>query len=273
MRERKRHLLEIKRHLLDDAEELALVRLQGVHHAFCGRLQPLLGTRHGAGAGAAGVSHRSHACAHPCSTAGLAVLSDRDKVCNGRRATALPPPCTGTLGGRWARAWRKTKRCHAHPIAQPGGEHLPRQSTPIMCAQPGSVRVVCTRVRARVEPGATTGAREYTGSSSLTFPAPAHNHAELSGGNRHSAPCADVLGVTHRLPPLALDLCTGAASVSARRRSPVSAADPTARGVAASRASRKKDKNIIFFLHIARGKGGLWQVSEAPKYFWGTNQG
>ena len=162
--------------------------------AFCGRLQPLLGrrlqpllgTRHGAGAGAEGVSHRSHACAHPCSTAGLAVLSDRDKVCNGRRATALPPPCTGTLGGRWARAWRKTKRCHAHPIAQPGGEHLPRQSTPIMCAQPGSVRVVCTRVRARVEPGATTGAREYTGSSSLTFPAPAHNHAELSGGNRHS---------------------------------------------------------------------------------------
>jgi hypothetical protein len=129
-----------------------------------------------------------------------------DKVCNGRRATALPPPCTGTLGGRWARAWRKTKRCHAHPIAQPGGEHLPRQSTPIMCAQPGSVRVVCTRVRARVEPGATTGAREYTGSSSLTFPAPAHNHAELSGGNRHSAPGADVLGVTHRLPPLALDL-------------------------------------------------------------------
>ena len=89
-------------HLLDDAEELALVRLQGVHHAFCGRLQPLLGTRHGAGAGAEGVSHRSHACAHPCSTAGLAVLSDRDKVCNGRRATALPPPCTrhprGPLG-------------------------------------------------------------------------------------------------------------------------------------------------------------------------------
>ena len=179
----------------------------------------------------------SLACARP-------PLSDRDKVCNGRRATALPPPCTGTLGGRWARAWRKTKRCHAHPIAQPGGEHLPRQSTPIMCVQPGSVRVVCTRVRARVEPGATTGAREYTGSSSLTFPAPAHNHAELSGGNRHSAPCADVLGVTHRLPPLALDLCTGAASISARRRSPVSAADLSARRRRVAR--QEKGTNLSF---------------------------
>ena len=76
--------------------------------------------------------------------------------------------------------------------------------------------------------------------------------------------------VTHRLPPLALDLCTGAASVSARRRSPVSAADPTARGVAAwPRRARqeKKDKIIIFSLHIVTGTGGLWQVSEAPKYF------
>ena len=220
--------------------------------AFCGRLQPLLGTRHGAGAGAEGVSHRSHACAHPCSTAGLAVLSDRDKVCNGRRATALPPPCTGTHGGRWARAWRKTKRCHAHPIAQPGGEHLPRQSTPIMCAQPGSVRVVCTRVRARVEPGATTGAREYTGSSSLTFPAPAHNHAELSGGNRHSAhrgaKRADVLGVTHRLPPLALDL-SAQAQPRSRPEGGRRSARPTPQRAAwrrRARASRKKDKIIIF---------------------------
>jgi len=40
-----------------------------------------------------------------------------------------------------------------------------------MWAQPGSVRAcyVHGRVRARVEPGVTTGAREYTGSSSLTF--------------------------------------------------------------------------------------------------------
>ena len=195
---------------------------------------------------AEGVSHRSHACAHPCSTAGLAVLSDRDKVCNGRRATALPPPCTGTLGGRWARAWRKTKRCHAHPIAQPGGEHLPRQSTPIMCVQPGSVRVVCTRVRARVEPGATTGAREYTGSSSLTFPAPAHNHAELSGGNRHSAhrgaKRADVLGVTHRLPPLAPDL---------RRRRSLGLGPKAVAGqrAASARRARQEKRTKLSFFH------------------------
>ena len=36
-----------------------------------------------------------------------------------------------------------------------------------------------------------------------------------------------------------------------------------------ARASRKKDKIIIFFLHIVTGNGGLWQVSEAPKYFGG----
>ena len=29
----------------------------------------------------------------------------------------------------------------------------------------------------------------------------------------------------------------------------------------------KKDKIIIFFSHIATGNGGLWKVSEAPKYF------
>jgi len=45
----------------------------------------------------------------------------------------------------------------------------------------------------------------------------------------------------------------------------------SARGVAASRAraSRKKDKIIIFFLHIVTRNGGLWQVSEAPKYLGG----
>ena len=70
---------------------------------------------------------------------------------------------------------------------------------------------------------------------------------------------ADVLGVTHRLPPLAPDLCTGAASVSARRRSPVSAADPTARAASASTgAVRKKGQNfyMYFFLHITKGNGG-----------------
>ena len=198
---------------------------------------------------AEGVSHRSHACAHPCSTAGLAVLSDRDKVCNGRRATALPPSCTGTHGGRWARAWRKTKRCHAHPIAQPGGEHLPRQSTPIMCAQPGSVRVVCTRVRARVEPGATTGAREYIHGiivthlpSTSTQPRRTQRRQQALSPLRRRAWCHTPLAASRARP-----LCTGAASVSARRRSPVSAADPTARGVAAS--SRKKGQNYYFFLY------------------------
>ena len=193
-------------------------------------------------------------------------------MCNGRRNTALPPPCTGTLGGRWARAWRKTKRCHAHPIAQPGGEHLPRQSTPIMCVQPGSVRVVCTRVRARVEPGATTGAREYTGSSSLTFPAPAHNHAELSGGNRHSAPCADVLGVTHRLPPLALDLSAQAQPRSRPEGGRRSARhDTTARGVAASRAraSRKQGQNYHFFLTHSNGKRRPVAGVGGTKISWG----
>jgi hypothetical protein len=33
--------------------------------------------------------------------------------------------------------------------------------------------------------------------------------------------------------------------------------------------ARKKDKIIIFSLHIVTGNGGLWQVSEAPKYFGG----
>ena len=207
----------------------------------------------------------SLACARP-------PLSDRDKVCNGRRATALPPPCTGTHGGRWARAWRKTKRCHAHPIAQPGGEHLPRQSTPIMCVQPGSVRVVCTRVRARVEPGATTGAREYTGSSSLTFPAPAHNHAELSGGNRHSAhrgaKRADVLGVTHRLPPLALDLRRrrslglGPKAVAGQRGQPHSA---RRRRV----VKKKRTKMLFFSLHIARGKRRPVAGVGGTKISWG----
>jgi len=190
---------------------------------------------------------------HKCNTnARCAAMTIRPYTPRNSARSVGAADCSTYVADGWARAWRKTKRCHAHPIAQPGGEHLPRQSTPIMCVQPGSVRVVCTRVRARVEPGATTGAREYTGSSSLTFPAPAHNHAELSGGNRHSAhrgaKRADVLGVTHRLPPLALDLCTGAASVLARRRSPVSAADPTARGVAASRARvKKKGQNYHFF--------------------------
>ena len=154
--------------------------------------------------------------------------------------------CSTYVADGWARAWRKTKRCHAHPIAQPGGEHLPRQSTPIMCAQPGSVRVVCTRVRARVEPGATTGAREYTGSSSLTFPAPAHNHAELSGGNRHSAPCADVLGVTHRLPPLALDLSAQAQPRSRPEGGRRSARPTPQRATSRRRARRQEKKDKIF---------------------------
>ena len=67
----------------------------------------------------------------------------------------------------------------------------------------------------------------------------------------------------------ARSLCTGAASVSARRRSPVSAADPTARDVGRRARQEKKDKIIIFFLHIVTGNGGLWQVSEAPKYLGG----
>jgi hypothetical protein len=49
-------------------------------------------------------------------------------------------------------------------------------------------------------------------------------------------------------------------------------ARPTpARGVAASRVNsgKKEDRIIIFFLQKVRGNGGLWQVSEAPKYFGG----
>ena len=34
-------------------------------------------------------------------------------------------------------------------------------------------------------------------------------------------------------------------------------------------ARNHEDKIIIFFLHIVTGNGGLWQVSEAPKYFGG----
>ena len=74
--------------------------------------------------------------------------------------------------------------------------------------------------------------------------------------------------VTHRLPPLALDLCTGAASISARRRSPVSAADPIARA-SRRRARQKKGQNYHFFLTHSNGKRRPWQVSEAPKYFGG----
>ena len=214
---------------------------------------------------------------HPDTNARCAAMTIRPYTPRNSARSVGAADCSMYVADGWARAWRKTKRCHAHPIAQPGGEHLPRQSTPIMCVQPGSVRVVCTRVRARVEPGATTGAREYTGSSSLTFPAPAHNHAELSGGNRHSAhrgaKRADVLGVTHRLPPLALDLCTGAASVSARRRSPVSAADPTARGVAASRARvKKKRTKLSFFLTHSNGKRRPVAGVGGTKISWGRAQ-
>jgi len=137
------------------------------------------------------------------------------------------------------------------------------------------VRVVCTRVRARVEPGATTGAREYTGSSSLTFPAPAHNHAELSRGNRHSAhrgaKRADVLGVTHRLPPLALDLRhrrslgLGPKAVASQRGRPHSA---RRRGVA---RVKKKGQNYIFFLHIAKERRPVAGVG-GTKIFWGRGE-
>ena len=94
-----------------------------------------------------------------------------------RRTTALPPRCaqapthvrpTEAAGHeRDARPSDASRQPHraARWRAPATAEHA------LMWAQPGSVRAcyVHGRVRARVEPGVTTGAREYTGSSSLTF--------------------------------------------------------------------------------------------------------
>ena len=90
----------------------------------------------------------------------------------------------------------------------------------------------------------------------------------------HTAPCADVLGVTHRLPPLACDL-SAQAQPRSRPEGGRRSARPTPQRAASrrrARASRKKDKIIIFFLHIVTGNG--WPVAGVggTKIFWGRAQ-
>ena len=108
-----------------------------------------------------------------------------------------------------------------------------------------------------------------------TFTIAAHNHtqnpAAVTGAQPIEVRSASTCLVSHTACRLSRSTsAAGAASVSARRRSPVSTADTTARGVAASRARvKKKGQNYHFFLTHSNGKRRPVAGVGGTKIFWG----
>ena len=112
----------------------------------------------------------------------------------------------------------------------------------VLCAR------VCERALSQVRQQVRGSTRDHRHSPSQHQHTTTQNSAAVTGTQPIEVRSAPTCLVSHTACRLSRSTsAAGAASVSVQRRSPVSAANPTARGVAAS--SRKKGQKCYFFLY------------------------
>ena len=237
--------------------------------AFCGRLQPLLGTRHGTAPRVFHIARMRtsslHRGAGTASATGTRCATGGAPQHYHRRAQAPTGVVGHERGARPSDVTPTPSRSQVASICH-GRAHqscVYSLARCVLCAR------VCERALSQVRQQVRGSTRDHRHSPSQQHQhTTTQNSAAVTGTQPLEVRSAPTCLVSHTSCRLSCSTSAQARPLSrpeggcrSARPTPQRAASPSRREV------KKKRTKLSFFSYPGTGNGGLWQVSEAPKYF------